>query len=54
MLRTSNSGSVDSVTDSDSKVGLLHPEELAQLAADHRKRHEELMSIQHMFATISI
>ena len=53
MLRTSDSGSVDSVTDSDSEVGLLHPEELARLAADHRKRHEELMSIQHMFATSS-
>ena len=51
MLRTSDSGSVDSVTDSDSEVGLLHPEELARLAADHRKRHEELVSIQHLFAT---
>jgi RNA polymerase II elongation factor ELL len=50
MLRTSDSGSVDSVTDSDSEVGLLHPEELARLAADHRKRHEELVSIQQMFA----
>jgi RNA polymerase II elongation factor ELL len=44
MLRTSDS-------DSDSEVGLLHPEELARLAADHRKRHEELVSIQQMFAT---
>jgi RNA polymerase II elongation factor ELL len=51
MLRTSDSGSVDSVTDSDSEVGLLHPEELARLAADHRKRHEELLSIQQMFAS---
>ena len=51
MLRTSDSGSVNSVTDSDSDVGLLHPEELARLAADHRKRHEELVSIQQMFAT---
>ena len=49
MLRTSDSGSVDSVTDSDSEVGLLHPEELARLAADHRKRHEELVTIQQMF-----
>ena len=48
MLRTSDSGSV---TDSDSEVGLLHPEELARLAADHRKRHEELASIQQMFST---
>ena len=53
MLRTSDSGSVDSVTDSDSEVGLLHPEELARLAADHRKRHEELVSIQQMFTTSS-
>lgn len=53
MLRTSDSGSVDSVTESDSEVGLLHPEELARLAADHRKRHEELVSIQQMFATNS-
>ena len=53
MLRTSDSGSVGSVTDSDSEVGLLHPEELARLAADHRKRHEELVSIQQMFATSS-
>ena len=51
MLRTSDSGSVDSITDSDSEVGLLHPEELTRLAADHRKRHDELVSIQHMFAT---
>ena len=53
MLRTSDSASVDSITDSDSEVGLLHPEELARLAADHRKRHEELMSIQQIFATSS-
>jgi RNA polymerase II elongation factor ELL len=52
-LRTSDSGSVDSVTDSDSEVGLLHPDELVRLAADHRKRHEELVSIQQMFATSS-
>ena len=50
-LRANDSGSVDSVTDSDSEVGLLHPEELALLAAEHRKRHEELVSIQQMFAT---
>lgn len=50
-LRASDSGSVDSLTDSDNEVGLLHPEELARLAADHRKRHEELVSIQQMFAT---
>ena len=52
-LRTSDSGSVGSVTDSDSEVGLLHPDELARLAADHRKRHEELVSIQQIFATSS-
>jgi len=52
-LRTSDSGSVDSFTDSDSEVGLLHPDELARLAADHRKRHEELVSIQQVFATSS-
>jgi RNA polymerase II elongation factor ELL len=51
MLRTSDPGSMDSVTDSDSEVGLLHPEESARLAADYRKRHEELVSIQQMFAT---
>lgn len=54
MLKTSDSGSVGSVTDSDGEVELLHPEELAQLAADHRKRHEELASIQQMFEKSSI
>jgi RNA polymerase II elongation factor ELL len=49
MLKTSDSGSGDSVTDSDGDVELLHPEELARLAADHRQRHEELVSIQQMF-----
>ncbi|KAF8813583.1 hypothetical protein BYT27DRAFT_7083347 [Phlegmacium glaucopus] len=49
MLKTSDSGSMDSVTDSDGEVELLHPEELARLAADHKKRHEELVSIQQMF-----
>lgn len=52
-LKASDSRSVDSVTDSDNEVGLLHPEELARLAADHRKRHEELVTIQQMFATSS-
>lgn len=49
MLKTSDSGSVDSVTDSDGEAELLHPEELARLAADHRKRHEELVSIKQIF-----
>jgi len=49
MLKTGDSGSADSVTDSDGEVELLHPEELARLAADHKKRHEELVSIQQMF-----
>lgn len=48
MLKT---GDLDSVTDSDGEVELLHPEDLARLAADHRKRHEELVSIQQMFTT---
>jgi RNA polymerase II elongation factor ELL len=51
MLKTSDSGSVHSVTESDGEVELLNPEELARLAADHRKRHEELVSIQQMFTT---
>lgn len=51
MLQISDSGSAGSVTDSDGGVELLQPDELARLAADHRKRHEELVSIQQMFTT---
>ena len=51
MLKISDTGSVGSATDSDGEVELLQPEELARLAADHKKRHEELVSIQQMFAT---
>ena len=47
-LKTSDSGSVDSVTDYEGEV-LLHPE-LARLA-EHRERREKLVSIQWMFTT---
>jgi RNA polymerase II elongation factor ELL len=49
MLKTGDSGSADSFTDSDGEVELLHPDELTRLAADHRKRHEELVLIQQLF-----
>ena len=52
MLKTGDSGSAGSFTDSEGEVELLHPEELARLAADHRKRHEELVSIQQMFTAM--
>ena len=48
MLKTSESGSVHSVTDSDGEVWLLNPEELARLAADYRKRHEATKTLSFM------
>jgi len=48
-LLKNNELSTGSITDSDGDVELMDQEELASLAAEHRKLRDELETIQHIF-----
>lgn len=48
-LLKNNELSTGSITDSDGDVELMDQEELASLAAEHKKLHDELETIQHIF-----
>jgi RNA polymerase II elongation factor ELL len=49
LLKNNELRSTGSITDSDGDVELMDQEELASLAAEHRKLHDELETIQHIF-----
>ncbi|EDR11433.1 uncharacterized protein LACBIDRAFT_293041 [Laccaria bicolor S238N-H82] len=48
-LLKNNELSTGSITDSDGDVELMDQEELASVAAEHKKLHDELETIQHIF-----
>ncbi|KAF8159538.1 hypothetical protein B0H34DRAFT_796776 [Crassisporium funariophilum] len=49
LLKNTDKASGGSITDSDGDVELLDPEDLAHLAASHRKMHDELDSMRKVF-----